>query len=570
VSDRSSSGGGAAVVIGAAALGLLLMIMAVVVAILPGDDECEPATGGTGGSIAAAGSLVKPTKSSETTDTSGFGPRDGAEHQGIDRAGPIGTPIYAFTDGRVVAAGPAMGFGNWIILDHEIDGKVYSTVYGHMFDDGLLVAVGDQVRAGQQIGKVGNAGGSTGPHLHFEIWDGGRLPDGAGTAIDPQEWIDKAAEPGAEPAAPASPGTPAPVEGESLGGLNGAQLAMAKQTVAVGETMGVSEQGIIVALATESQESGHRLLANSNVPDSLNFPHDGVGSDHDSVNQFQQRVNIWGTTAELMNSVTASTKFYRALLEVPGWESMPVTVAAQTVQRSAYPDAYADDEPIARQLHAKFKGAGKDLTPEELAAITRDGAAISVSDGGTSPGCVQTPPGPGSPGGGGPASPFGRSVIEAASRWINTPYAWGGGDQNGPTRGISDGGGAADAAGDSSKTGFDCSGLTLYAVYQASGGRILLPHFTGSQGNPGQLYDGRGHEVPLEQKQPGDLIFFGSGGSTHHVGIYYGTDENGQEMLLHAPQSGETVKVSPLSEMAGDEMYVRRYGSSTSEEKEPS
>ncbi|WP_397517530.1 M23 family metallopeptidase [Rhodococcus sp. 3A] len=117
--------------------------------------------------------------------------------------------MYAFTDGRVIAAGPASGFGNWIIVDHQIDGKVVSTVYGHMFDDGVLVKAGDRVSAGQEIGRIGNAGESTGAHLHFEVWDGGRLPDGVGTAVDPAPWVDQAIEPGQ---------APAPETGEGDGG----------------------------------------------------------------------------------------------------------------------------------------------------------------------------------------------------------------------------------------------------------------------------------------------------------------------------------------------------------------
>lgn len=542
---------------GAALLGLV-MIVVVIIGPATENPDCVPG-GGRVGSVAPAGSLVKPTKSSETTDTSGFGARWGTQHQGIDRAGPVGTPIYAFTDGRVVAAGPAAGFGNWIILDHQIDGKVYSTVYGHMFDDGVLVKVGDQVSAGQEIGKIGNAGESTGAHLHFEVWDGGRLPDGAGTAVDPAPWVDKAAEPGAAAPAPAPGQEPAPSNPAEpgTGGLNSSQLALAKQAVAVGESIGVPDQGIVVALATMSQESTYRMLASSNVPESLQYPHDGVGSDHLSVNQYQQQVTIWGTAEELMNPVTANVKFYDALLKVSGWQSMPVTVAAQTVQGSAHPEAYADDEPLARQLAAQFKGAGKDLTPQELADIAKVGVATAVVDGGVG---VCTP---GASNSGGPqfkpGGPFGANVIAAASRWIGTTYAWGGGDQNGPTKGISDGGGAGDANGDPNKVGFDCSGLTLYAVFQASGGQILLPHFTGSHGNPGQLYDARGQDIPFDQKQPGDLIYFGAGGNTHHVGIYYG-NENGQDMLLNAPQSGQTVSIMPLSGWAGEDMYVKRFG----------
>ncbi|MDV2477355.1 transglycosylase SLT domain-containing protein [Rhodococcus zopfii] len=159
-----------------------------------------------------------------------------------------------------------------------------------------------------------------------------------------------------------------------------------------------------------------------------------------------------------------------------------------------------------------------------------------------------------------PGGPFGQNVIAAALKWQGAPYAWGGGNADGPTKGISDGGGAADAHGDFTKLGFDCSGLTLYAVAQASGRQIILPHYTGDTSNPGQLYDQRAQEVPFDQKQPGDLIFFGAGGNTHHVGIYYGRDSSGADQLLNAPQSGQTVSIQPLSGWAGEQMYVRRFG----------
>ena len=94
----------------------------------------------------------------------------------------------------MTAAGPASGFGNWIVIDHTIDGQPYSTVYGHMWDDGVAVQVGDTVAAGQHIGEVGNNGQSTGAHLHLEVWQGGRLTGGSET--DPQPWLDRAANPG--------------------------------------------------------------------------------------------------------------------------------------------------------------------------------------------------------------------------------------------------------------------------------------------------------------------------------------------------------------------------------------
>ncbi|GGP58782.1 M23 family metallopeptidase [Saccharothrix coeruleofusca] len=98
--------------------------------------------------------------------TSGYGGRWGEMHYGIDIAGPIGTPLYAAADGVVIEAGEASGYGLWVKIQHD-DGMV--TVYGHM--DTYSVRKGQRVQAGQQIARMGNRGFSTGPHLHFEVWD---------------------------------------------------------------------------------------------------------------------------------------------------------------------------------------------------------------------------------------------------------------------------------------------------------------------------------------------------------------------------------------------------------------
>ena len=128
--------------------------------------------------------------------------------------------------------------------------------------------------------------------------------------------------------------------------------------------------------------------------------------------------------------------------------------------------------------------------------------------------------------------PFGEAVVAWALKWLGTPYAWGGGNASGPSRGICCSPGGYNGA---NTVGFDCSGLTLYAVYQASKGRIALGHFTGNQ-----FADSRGVHVTEDQLEPGDLVFFGS--DLHHVGIYAG---NGQ--FVEAPQTGDVVKVSPLA-----------------------
>jgi len=193
-----------AVVLGIVLLGTLLTT------VLGGDEEnCGPDGAPSAAGGVPAGQYSKPTKEGTASISSGYRSPDRPDHRGIDFAGPVGTPIYAFADGVVEQSGPASGFGNWIVLNHQIDGKTYSTVYGHMFDDGLLVKAGDTVKAGQHIAKIGNAGGSTGPHLHFEVWDGGR--NTGGHDVDPTPWIDKAVEPGSGDGAGApSPSKPAP------------------------------------------------------------------------------------------------------------------------------------------------------------------------------------------------------------------------------------------------------------------------------------------------------------------------------------------------------------------------
>lgn len=110
--------------------------------------------------------------------TSPYGPRDGSHHNGVDIGANLGTPIYSAAAGKVISAGPASGFGQWVRVQHN-DGTI--TVYGHV--DTYLVSVGQRVAAGQQIATVGNRGQSTGPHLHFEVWN----PSGA--QVDPQVWL---------------------------------------------------------------------------------------------------------------------------------------------------------------------------------------------------------------------------------------------------------------------------------------------------------------------------------------------------------------------------------------------
>lgn len=100
--------------------------------------------------------------------SSNYGPRHGRMHEGVDIAGPVGTPILAAASGTVIRAGATTGgYGNLVEIEHA-DGSV--TRYGH--NNKVLVSVGQVVAQGQEIAEMGNTGRSSGPHCHFEI----RLP----------------------------------------------------------------------------------------------------------------------------------------------------------------------------------------------------------------------------------------------------------------------------------------------------------------------------------------------------------------------------------------------------------
>lgn len=118
--------------------------------------------------------------------SSGFGMRWGTMHNGLDFAAPVGTPIYAPFDMKIIegkdrAPGSVTGFSNWIW--GEGTSEPYDFIVGHMKHSSILVKAGDFVRAGQKIAEVGSEGQSTGPHAHCELWTRpGRL---GGRPIDP-------------------------------------------------------------------------------------------------------------------------------------------------------------------------------------------------------------------------------------------------------------------------------------------------------------------------------------------------------------------------------------------------
>ena len=303
------------------------------------DSESE----GSGGDSSATATQM-PMKEGTYRLTSGYGPRTaptaGAStwHKGQDFGAPKGTPIYSVADGTVAAAGSAHGFGQWIVIDHELDGQKWSTVYGHVVPNSIKVSKGDKVSAGQHIAGVGSEGFSSGPHLHFEVWKGGRFSPGGGKHVEPMKWL-----------------------------------------------------------------KGNHTASTSSSTDCVN--------------------------------------------------------------------------------------AGGDTS----AGSAAEGTA--------------------------------KEAIEAAKTQIGVDYSWGGGSLKGPSKGFGRGAGI---------TGFDCSSLMRYAIYQGTGKTYEIPRTSTEQWRALKK-----NKVSWNEMKPGDLIFYGSGDSMHHVAMFLGDGK-----MIEAPRTGLKVRIT--------------------------
>ncbi|WP_323101187.1 C40 family peptidase [Intrasporangium sp. YIM S08009] len=269
----------------------------------------------------------------------------------------------------------------------------------------------------------------------------------------------------------------------SIEGLTKEQAANARTIVAVGRDLKVPSYGWVIAVATAMQESNL-----------VNVPY----GDRDSVGLFQQRT-AWGSAADRMDPATSARMFYTGgqqgqpgLLDISGFDRMSVTDAAQAVQRSAFPGAYAKWQPLAMQVVGD---------PTVLSAACYANAAF-LSDG-----------------------TAGGKAVTAALAQIGVPYSWGGGTPRGPSGGFGVGAGVI---------GFDCSSLVQYAWHQAG---IALPRLASAQAASVQ-------RLPPDPSawRAGDLVFLHTPGDPpdyfHHVAMY-----DGQGGIVHAPRPGLTVEV---------------------------
>ncbi|MEU8179060.1 C40 family peptidase [Microbispora hainanensis] len=347
-------------------------------------------------------------------------------------------------------------------------------------------------------------------------------------------------------------------------GLSSQQIANAQKIVNVAAKLGLPKRAAEVALGTAIQES------------SLTNLRTGTGS----YGLFQQQPSQgWGTKQQVTDPSHAARSFYTRLVEIPGWEHMPLTQAAALVQRPREDlrDAYAKHEPRAKALVALlWKGgsprraavdtaasddmrvsvqtaAGLSVPRDELVASIAADLAGKESGERTDPeeirkradDIVTTVAGrlckelkvraddpadaTTSDGNALIVSPAARGAIavRAALGMIGVPYSWGGGGPDGPSFGTGRG---------AMTKGFDCSGLTEYAWSKAG---VSIGSSTGPQWHSGK-------HVDRSQLQPGDLVFFAynprNPGTIHHVGLYIGKGK-----MVHAPHTGSHVQIAPMS-----------------------
>jgi cell wall-associated NlpC family hydrolase len=252
------------------------------------------------------------------------------------------------------------------------------------------------------------------------------------------------------------------------------QLSVARTYISVGKQRGVPKDGQVIAVMMALQESGLRVLANMNVPESLQFQHDGVGGDHDSLGTAQQRPAAgWGTIAELMDPGYDARAFYGGaagpnngsppgLLDVRSWQSLDKGAAAQSVQVSAFPELYGRWESEATAIVNTLAG---DIPP----------ASCDAS--------ANSPAQPGVPSN---LSQIRKDVLHFAQEGVGGAYVWGG----------------------TAFKAWDCSGYVQWIYKQAGFNLPRVDQWT------------VGHRT--DNPQPGDLVVQNPQGPNNwgHVGIY--------------------------------------------------
>ena len=305
-------------------------------------------------------------------------------------------------------------------------------------------------------------------------------------------------------------------------------------TTAVTVTVTITYEGLLQQTATWWAANG--------LDSSAQDPSPGGGDPFDPEDAIVTLANVDCSLAAQMNAdaLSARTGIPVANLIAAAY----VDGASVVAQYASQADSVPDDGDIPQVISA--------LSLFELDSPGGGPAATTTVPAGTGPASTTAPVGAA------PPSQLGAAIVAAAQSQVGVPYVWGGGSFTGPTTGVAG----------VPPPGFDCSGLVMYAVYQASGGSIQLPHYVGgSLKDPGdqlsygqQVAEGSGAQVlGSGLLEPGDLIGFEdldpSQPGWDHIGIYIGGGD-----MIDAPQTGQDVQVDNLEMFEGAQWDVQRLG----------
>ncbi|MGZ4384263.1 MAG: NlpC/P60 family protein [Gaiellaceae bacterium] len=300
-----------------------------------------------------------------------------------------------------------------------------------------------------------------------------------------------------------------------------AELMLHRRVVAVYTSGGQPSSLALVLGATSFSDLVNRIDDSQRVHQQDTHIVGQVSGLRDSLNK---RVRTLRTAQATQQKVVAKREAERRYIEgqVSQVKAKLASIEAQLKQMRA---AEAQHQAQLRLQAAQRLAAWRDQQRrQQLQAQSNPASSTSASDPSSASGDAATASSsttPSPPSGPAPSSSVGSQVVSIAMQYLGVPYRWGGADPS----------------------GFDCSGLVMY-VFSKVG--ISLPHYTVDQ------YNG-GTPVSRDQLEPGDLVFFDGLG---HVGIYIGGNQ-----FIHAPQTGDVVKISELSgSYAAGYVGARRYG----------
>ncbi|KAJ3498337.1 hypothetical protein NLG97_g1199 [Lecanicillium saksenae] len=148
---------------------------------------------------------------------------------------------------------------------------------------------------------------------------------------------------------PPTGGNP-PSGGGSYPGLDAVQSRNAAAAIGEVRAEGLNRQACLAVISTALQESTLHIYANPAVPASMNYPHDLVGGDQDSVGMFQQRPEWYPDIAADMSAAGSTRQFLAAMKQVPNWQNMEVSALDQAVQKAEAGNLYAQRLPLANQV----------------------------------------------------------------------------------------------------------------------------------------------------------------------------------------------------------------------------